>query len=105
MTLLVNGLDILARGFGETLLLVLLAELLEVAECGGIFFALAAETGFLNGKIIELALVSEEDFGFYQVLADFSVLVWELGGEFEAADGIDAQFESGNAEQAPFGVG
>ena len=39
------------------------------------------------------------------MLADGFVFVSEGTGEFEAADGVDAHFERGNAEETPFGVG
>ena len=70
MTLFVNGGDVLAGSFGEKLLLLLLARLLKLAECGGVAVALAAEAGFLNAEVVELALIGEEGPGFDEVLAD-----------------------------------
>ena len=124
MPFLVDGGDVLAGGFVEAgfpwiahngrrcakaktlcALVTAAAIFLELAQGGGVLLALAAEAALLDRKIVELALVGEEDFGLDQVLAGVGLLGGELVCEFEAADGVDAEFEGRDAEQTPLGVG
>jgi hypothetical protein len=105
VTIFANGLYVLFGSFIQQNSLLALAILLEFAESGEIFFAMPAQTIFLNAQVVQLALVDKEDFGFDEVLADFRVFLGKLIGEFETADGIDAEFERGDAEQSPFGIG
>ena len=42
---------------------------------------------------------------FDQRGADGLVLIGEQANEFKAAEGVDAGFERGDAQQAPFGIG
>ena len=78
----------------------------EALEFGVFFLMAAKQARFLDGEVVEIAAVGEEDLRFDQVFADgFIGFVGELGGEFAAADGEDAGFEGRDAVQAPEGVG
>ena len=83
----------------------LLALRLQVSQSGGVFFALSAQAAFLNAEIAELPLIEDEHLRIDQGGADSRIFVFELGGKLEPAKGVDAHFECGNAEEAPFGVG
>ena len=78
---------------------------LQFAQGGGIFFALAAQAAFLEAEIREIAARGAKDVRFDQGWADRLVLVREHASAFETAEGVDAGFERGNAQQTPFGVG
>src|ERR1700761_6081624 len=71
----VDGGDVLAGGFGETLGFVLSTKLLKIAEGCSILFALAAQTGFLDREVVELALVGEENSGFDEMSSDGGVFL------------------------------
>ena len=101
----VNCLDVLAGRFVQTSLSFALAYLLKLPERSGVLFALAAQTGFLNAEIVQLALISEEDLGFDKVAANVIRFGGEQFGEFEAAKRVDSHFERRNAQQSPFGIG
>ena len=70
---------------------------LDFFEGFEIFFAVAAETVFLEIEVLEIALVFEVDLDFEEMGRDGF-------GEFTTTDGEDAGFESGNAAEAPLGV-
>ena len=82
------------------------AVFLQLGEFGDIGFALVAEAALLQSEVGEIAAIGHEDFALDEGFAIDGVgVVGELIGEFEAADGVDAGFERGDAEQAPFGIG
>jgi len=79
---------------------------LQVADFGEVVDELVAQSAFLNAEVVQLTVVREERLGFDQRGTDGGILFGgELGGEFYAAEGVDAGFERGDAQQAPFGVG
>src|SRR5947209_9283616 len=70
------------------------AELLEAIKFGERFVALLYETAFLDGKVIELALVGEINLCFDQRgagLRFFDLL--KSRSQFEPADGVDPHLE------------
>ncbi len=74
------------------------AGLLERFEFGEIFFAMAAQAGFLELQVAQLLFVLEEglEVGEAGVFG---------GCIFCAAAGVDGGFERGDAEETPIGVG
>jgi hypothetical protein len=105
VAVLANGGDVLVGRVGEPSRASTGAFFLEFAEGGGVTIALAAEAGFLDAEVVELALVGEEDFSFDEVLADVRLFQRKGVGEFEVADGVDAEFERGYSQETPFGIG
>ncbi len=78
---------------------------LEALQFRQILVAVAAQAGFLNREIAELALIGEENLGVGEDAANrFVFFVSELGFEFHAADGVDAGFQGRNAGEAPFDI-
>ena len=79
---------------------------LEVAEFGGIGFELTAKTAFLECEVAQVLLISAEDESFEHGGTNLRIgFVGAFGGEFVATEGVEAGFESGDAEKTPFGVG
>ena len=86
-------------------LLLLSAERLDFLQPGFILFPLPAEACLLKIEIAQVLFVGEEDFGLDQVDADRFVLIGEHIGEFQPAQSVDTHFETGDALEAPFGIG
>jgi len=82
------------------------AVVLNLGELRGVLFELAAEAVLLETEIAEITFVDAEDLRFDHSGASSGVRFGgEFAGEFVAADGIETRFESGDAEETPFGVG
>ncbi len=75
-----------------------------IFQFGQVFLALAAEAAFLNAEVVELALIGDENMRVDQSGANGSILVFELAGELEAAKGVDAHLERGNAKETPLRI-
>ncbi len=94
-----DGVEVVGHGFDGLGGGVGFAILLDLFEFGEDEVAVFAEAGLLDGQIVEIATVGEEEFGFEEGFADGGVgFVGEEGGEFAAAEGQDAGFERGDAE-------
>jgi hypothetical protein len=79
---------------------------LQVFEFREVDLVAAAETGFLEREVAEVFAVGEEDLRFDHGGADVGIgLVGKCFGELAAAEGVDAGFERGDAEQSPIGRG
>ncbi len=79
---------------------------MEAAEFGGVLFELITETAFLQGEIAQILLIGAEDVGFEHGGAELGVwFMGAVGGEFVAAERVETGFESGDAEETPFGIG
>src|SRR5690242_5228867 len=73
----------------------------EALQLSFISFEQASEAHFLNGEVIQIAAIGEEDLGLDHCLSNsFILLVGELGCELAATDGVDAGFECGNPFEA-----
>ena len=103
MTPMAVNISLLGIGF---LLVGILALLLESAELGEVGLLLIAQAAILEGEVVEIATIREEDLTLDESFADGGVgfLRMEIG-EFEAANGVDAGFERSDAVDAPFGIG
>jgi len=67
---------------------------------------LVAEGALLQSEIAEVSAMGHEDSAQDEGFAVVTIQEGgELIGEFEAADSVDAGFERGDAEEAPFGIG
>jgi hypothetical protein len=55
--------------------------------------------------LLRSLFVGEEDFGLDQLAAHSLVFVGEEGGEFQAAQSVNACLETGDALEPPFGTG
>ncbi len=78
---------------------------LQVFELGLILLAMLAETAFLNAEIRELPLISDKNLRIDERGLNGRVGAFELIGELDATEGVDAHFERGDAKQTPFGIG
>ena len=79
---------------------------MEAADFGGVLFELIAETALLQGEIAEIFLIGAEDVSFEHGGAELGVgFMGAVGGEFVTAERVETGFESGDAEEAPFGIG
>ena len=75
-------------------------------EFGNELGELTAKAAFLESEIAEVFFVSTVNEGFEHGCADLLVgFVSAFASEFMTAESVIAGFESGNAEQAPFGIG
>ncbi len=90
---------------GEPGLFLLLALALESGEVGVDLDQLAMEARFLDAQVVELLVIGEVGVGLDEAGAEFFGLVIEPMGELDAREGIDAVLETGDAGEAPFGVG
>ena len=82
------------------------AFVLQGFQFGLVGFHLIAEAALLEGEVGEVAAVGHEDFAGDERFAGGGVGLFGVEvGEFEQAEGVDAGFERGDAEDAPFGVG
>jgi hypothetical protein len=98
------GGDVLAGGFGELGLFLLLALAFEGSEVVSDFRELAIEARFLDAQVVELAVIGEVGVSLDEAGAELGGLVVELVGKLDAGESIDAVFETGNAGDAPLGV-
>ncbi len=73
---------------------------MDAGEFGGIGLQIAAEAALLQGEIAKVLFVggANEDF-------ESDRIATVLREEFGAAHGEESGFQSGNAEETPFGVG
>jgi hypothetical protein len=78
---------------------------LKLAQFGGVFFALATQTAFLDLEVAKLLFVGEKGFEIDEAGANCGIFVGKLFGKFVAAASVDGHFESGDALQAPIGIG
>src|SRR5947209_3017071 len=79
--------------------------LLQLPELGGVFFTLAAETPVLKLQVAQLLFVCEERVDLDQAGSQSSRFLVELIGKLNAAQGVNAHFERGNAIETPGMVG
>ena len=79
-----------------------LLESLEFGEVGG---AHVAEAAFLEGEVVEFFAIGAEDLEPDERVARFGIsFVGVEVCEFALAEEVDAGFERGDAEDAPFGI-
>ena len=91
----------MAAGAGEAFTVVL-----QDLKLCLVFFELFVQAALLKREIVEIFSVGAEDERFDHGGAGQRVgLEGAFTGEFDTAECVDASFESGNAEQAPFRVG
>ena len=79
--------------------------LLHLAELGGVFFALAAETPVLKLQVAQLLFVHEERVDLDKAGSQSGRFLIELISKLNAAQGVDAHFECVNAIKTPGVVG
>jgi len=97
-----TGLDFASVVFLR-LLFAFLLESLELFEIG---FVLIADAALLESQVAQVAAISEENFAADDVFANGGVgLLGVQIGEFDLTDGVDACFQSWDAQNAPFTVG
>jgi hypothetical protein len=85
---LVRG-DVLAGGFVEIGLFLLLALVFESCEVVGDLLELASEARFLDAQVVELAVIGEVGVSLNEPGTEFGGLVVELVGELDAGEGLD----------------
>ncbi len=82
------------------------ALVLNCLELFGIGLVLAAKTALLESEISEVAAVDDEDVADEKRFAvDGIGFIGDGVSEFTAAEGVEAGFERGDAEETPFGIG
>ena len=71
-----------------------------------ILFELIAEAAFLQGEVPQIFLISAEDVGFEHGGAELGVglCLPTSAASSNAAEGVEAGFEGGDAEETPFGI-
>jgi len=63
---------------------------------------LPAKTRFLDGKVIQIVAIGEEDLGFDHGFADrFILFVGKFGCQLAPGNGVDSGFEGGDAIEPP----
>ncbi len=99
------GGDVELGGLGEFVLFLLLAFALEFFQFLDEFLAQAMETHFLNLQVAELAFVSEVGVHAQHGEARTGIEVRHFGYELVAALYVERFFDTGDAVDAPSGVG